>query len=144
MAIKLIRKLWEVQMIRSKLPLILSAVFIVVLVFTCAGCFSNNTSTGTTSAAPSSVVKPKPQVEGVVATTSGTQTAYYATLDIKVKNVGAEGTILVQASITQGGRASANEMPVFLKQNETHELKLTFPLVWGGGEFTSNVVTIVP
>jgi hypothetical protein len=79
-----------------------------------------------------------------VATTTGTQSAYYATLDIKVKNNGAEGVILVQAQVTQGGRTGSNEMPVFLKQNETHELKLTFPLVWEGGEFTSTVKTLVP
>jgi hypothetical protein len=124
----------------------------VILVLTAAlltgltGCFlsssSKNTPTNTTSS--TSVVKPSPEVVNVVATTSGTQTAYYATLDIKVKNNGAEGTILVKAILTQNGKSSSNEMPVFLKQNETHELKLTFPLVWQGGDFTSNVETIVP
>ena len=93
---------------------------------------------------PPNAVKPQPQVEKVIATTSGTQSAYYATLDIKVKNTGAEGTILVKAAITQNGKSSSNEMPVFLKQNETHELKMTFPLVWQGGEFTSNVTAVIP
>jgi len=79
-----------------------------------------------------------------VATTSGTQSAYYATLDIQVKNEGAEGTVLVQASITQDEKTTSNEMPVYLAQNETHELKLTFPLEWEGGEFTSTVDAIVP
>lgn len=107
------------------------------------GCFPTSGSTSIESAA-SSAVKPAPEVIKVVATTSGTQTAYYATLDIKVKNSGAEGTILVKATLTQKGSSSSNEMPVFLKQNETHELKLTFPLIWLGGDFTSNVETIVP
>lgn len=107
------------------------------------GCFSTSSSTSIESAA-SSAVKPAPEVVKVVATTSGTESAYYATLDIKVKNSGAEGTILVKATLTQNGTSSSNEMPVFLKQNETHELKLTFPLVWRGGDFTSNVETIVP
>jgi hypothetical protein len=124
----------------------------VILVLTAAlltgltGCFlsssSKNTPTNTTSS--TNVVKPSPEVVNVVATTSGTQTAYYATLDVKVKNNGAEGTILVKATLTQNGKSSSNEMPVFLKQNETHELKLTFPLVWQGGDFTSNVETTVP
>jgi hypothetical protein len=35
-------------------------------------------------------------------------------------------------------------MPVYLKQGETHELKLTFPLVWQGGDFTPNVQTVIP
>ncbi len=123
----------------------------VILVLTAAlltgltGCFlSSSNNSGSTNAPSPTVVKPSPSVVSVVATTSGTQTAYYATLDIKVKNSGAEGTILVKAALTQNGKSSSNEMPVFLKQNESHELKLTFPLVWQGGDFTSNVETIVP
>ncbi len=122
-----------------------SLVLIIVLLIGLTGCFpmsSNKSSTDTTSS--TTVVKPLPEVVSVVATTSGTQTAYYATLDIKVKNSGAEGTILVKAALTQNGKINSNEMPVFLKQNESHELKLTFPLVWLGGDFTSNVETIVP
>jgi hypothetical protein len=119
-------------------------VFVISLALFSAGCFSTSKSGGSATATAADVVKPQPQVESVVATTSGTQNAYYATLDIKVKNTGAEGTILVQAGVTQNGKSSSNEMPVFLKQNETHELKLTFPLVWQGGDFTSNVKTIVP
>lgn len=108
------------------------------------GCFSSNASGGSATDVTANAVKPQPQVEKVTATTSGTQSAYYATLDIKVKNTGAEGTILVKAGITQNGKSSSNEMPVFLKQNETHELKMTFPLVWQGGEFTSNVTAVIP
>lgn len=108
-----------------------------------AGCFSNNSPKGTATTAVD-VVKPLPEVQSVVATTSGTQSSYFATLDIKVKNSGAEGVILVQAQVTQNGRTNSNEMPVYLKQNETHELKLTFPLIWQGGEFTSKVDTVIP
>lgn len=121
----------------------------VILVLTIAlltgltGCFLSGSTTSKDKPTPT-VVKPSPEVVNVVANTSGTQTAYYATLDIKVKNNGAEGTILVKATLTQNGKISSNEMPVFLKQDETHELKLTFPLIWQGGDFTSNVETIVP
>jgi hypothetical protein len=109
-----------------------------------SSCFSGSNSNGSATATAVEVVKPQPRVENVVATTSGSPSAYYATLDIKIKNVGAEGTVLVQAAVTQNGKTSSNEMPVFLKKNETHELKLTFPLVWQGGDFTSSVKTIVP
>jgi hypothetical protein len=122
-------------------PVIL--VLALLLALSSTSCFSNNNK-GSTVTTAVEVVKPLPEVESVVATTTGTQSAYYATLDIKVKNNGAEGVILVQAQVTQGGRTGSNEMPVFLKQNETHELKLTFPLVWEGGEFTSTVKTLVP
>ena len=123
-------------------PVILALALL--LAITSTSCFSNNNSKSSTATTAVEVVKPLPNVESVVATTTGTQSAYYATLDIKVKNNGAEGVILVQAQVTQSGRISSNEMPVFLKQNETHELKLTFPLVWQGGEFTSTVKTVVP
>jgi hypothetical protein len=121
-------------------------ILIIGLLTGLTGCFLSSTGTksSTDTASSTTVVKPLPEVVSVVATTSGTQAAYYATLDIKVKNNGAEGTILVKAALTQNGRSSSNEMPVFLKQNESHELKLTFPLVWLGGDFTSHVETIVP
>ncbi len=130
-----------------KLTKIYGAVVLVIavaLMLITSSCFGGTGITGSSASATPTVVKPQPRVESVVATTSGTQNAYFATLDIKVKNDGAEGTILVQATVTQSGKNSQNEMPVFLKQGESHELKMTFPLVWQGGEFTSNVKTVIP
>lgn len=109
-----------------------------------AGCSLNTSSKSSNELAPADVLRPQPLVENVVATTSGTEKAYYVTLEIKVKNTGAEGTILVQAEVTQNGVTATNEMPVFLKQNQSHQIKMTFPLVWQGGAFTSNVKTFVP
>jgi hypothetical protein len=118
--------------------------FVILIAFSLVvtGCFGGSSSN--TTSTTSTALKPQPKVESVVATTSGTENAYYTTLDIKVRNDGAEGTILVEASVTQNGKTNQNKMPVFLKKGENHELKMTFPLVWGGGEFTSNVQTVVP
>jgi hypothetical protein len=120
--------------------------FVLILVIGLAvfagGCFG--TENGGTATEKTSTVKPDPVVESVVTTTSGTQGAYYAILDIKVKNKGAEGTILVIASVTQDGKTVQEEMPVYLMKNVTHELKLTFPLVWKGGVWTSDVKTQIP
>jgi hypothetical protein len=118
-------------------------IIVAALMVTATGCFNNYGLNNGSSATPT-VVKPRPLIESVVATTSGTKTAYFATLDIKAKNEGAEGTILVTASVTQNGTTNNNEMEVFLKQGESHELKMTFPLVWGGGDFSSNVQAVVP
>jgi subtilase family serine protease len=107
-----------------------------------AGCFSGSTSNSSSTSAVA--IKPNPRVESVVATTSGTDSAYYTTLDIKVKNEGAEGTVLVEASVTQDGKTNKNQMPVFLKKGESHELKMTFPLTWEGGNFDSKVTATVP
>jgi hypothetical protein len=107
-----------------------------------AGCFNGSTSNSTSNS--TTALKPLPRVDSVVATTSGTDTAYFTTLDIKVINDGAEGTILVEASVSQAGKTTTNQMPVFLKKGENHELKMTFPLVWEGGDFTPKVVTKVP
>jgi hypothetical protein len=123
-------------------PVFLAVLLALMLVST--SCFSGTTSGSSSNSATPTVLVPQPKVESVVATTSGTETAYYATLDIKVRNDGAEGTILVVASLTQGGKTNKNQMPVFLKKGESHELKMTFPLVWQGGEFTTNVQTIIP
>jgi len=118
-------------------------VMLVLLMSLFSGCFSNSTST-TPITSSDEALMPQPVVEKVIATTSGTDTAYYATLDIKIKNEGAEGIILVIGRVTQAGQSTQREMPVFLKEGKSHELKLTFPLIWKGGEFTSSVETIVP
>ena len=114
------------------------------LIMLSTGCFGTNPTNTTNSPATPTVVKPQPRVENVVATTSGTKNSYYATLAIKVKNEGAEGTILVIGTVTQAGKSAQNDMEVFLKQGESHELKLTYPLVWQGGDFTPSVQAIVP
>jgi hypothetical protein len=118
-------------------------IMLAALLMLLPGCFSNSTAANPTTSS-TQAVKPKPSVENVTATTSGTEQAYFATLDIKVKNEGAEGTILVIAKVTQAGQTTQREMPVFLKDGESHEIKLTFPLVWRGGDFTSNVETLIP
>lgn len=119
------------------------AILLLALMLFTTGCFSSNTGATPT---PTGVeaVKPKAKVEKVIATTSGTEDSYYATLDIRVKNEGAEGLILVIASVTQAGQTKQSQMPVYLKSGVSHELKMTFPLVWRGGEFTSNVQAILP
>jgi ABC-type Fe3+-hydroxamate transport system substrate-binding protein len=128
-----------------KLFICAAILLLVALLISLTGCLGNiGTSEQTPSADSNNAVKPKAIVEKVVATTSGTEKAYYATLDIKVKNDGAEGVVLVRASVTQSGKTTQNEMPVYLAQGETHQLKLTFPLVWQGGEFTSSVQTVIP
>ena len=119
-------------------------VIMAALMLVATSCFGGNSFSSGSSGGTPAVVNPQPVVESTVASTSGTQSAYYATLDIKVKNNGADGTILVLASVTQSGKTSQNEMPVFLKQNEEHELKMTFPLTWQGGDFTSSVQAILP
>jgi|WetSurMetagenome_2_1015567.scaffolds.fasta_scaffold241332_1 hypothetical protein len=119
-------------------------VIAVALMLITPGCFGSTGITGNSATTTPTMVKPQPRIANVVATTSGTKSAYYATLDIKVKNDGAEGIILVRATVTQSSKSSQNEMPVFLKQGEEHELKMTFPLVWEGGEFTSDVQAVIP
>jgi hypothetical protein len=113
------------------------------LMLLATSCFGSSGSP-TPTVNSTDAIKPKPSVQNVVASTSGIANAYYATLDITVKNDGAEGTILVIGTVTQGGVSNQSQEPVFLKQGESHELKLTFPLVWQGGAFTSNVQTIIP
>ena len=123
-------------------------VMLAVLALFSTSCFAGNSETGsstrTSEAITPAVIRPKPKVERVVATTSGTSSSYYVTLEIKVKNEGAKGSFLVIANVTQDGKTSQNQMEVFLKQNESHELELTFPLVWNGGEFTFNVQAVIP
>ena len=114
---------------------------LVLLMVAATSCFGSN---GGSSTATPEVLKPKPSVQKTVANFSGTKDGYYVTLDIIVKNSGSEGVILVTAAVTQAGRTQQDEMEVFLKQGASHELKMTFPLVWKGGEPTYNVQAIIP
>jgi hypothetical protein len=111
----------------------------VVLAAGCSGKGGNSSESTTPT-----IARPQPKVESVVSFKSGTKSAYHATLDIKVKNNGAEGTIVVRGSVTQSGKTSQNETSVFLKEGEERELNLTFPLVWGGVNFSCAVQAIVP
>jgi hypothetical protein len=119
------------------------AVTLVLLMVFMGGCFNTSSSSGTATAISSSV-KPEPVIDSLTSTTSGTEGAYYAILDIKVKNNGAEGTILVIASVTQADKTIQNEMPVYLMKGVTHEMKMTFPLVWKGGEWKAEAHTAIP
>jgi hypothetical protein len=120
-------------------------IILLLIMTVLTGCFSGSANSGNIKETQAPImVNPEPRIESVVTTTSGSKHAYFATLDIKVTNDGAEGLILVRASITQNGQTYRDEMEVFLKQGRSHELKLTFPLIWQGGEFTSNVEAIVP
>jgi hypothetical protein len=130
----------------KRLNIFSSAILViaVAMMLITPGCFGSMGITGNSATATPTVVKPQPRVESVTATTSGTHNSYYVTLAIKVKNDGAKGTVLLVAKVTQNGKTIQDEQEVFLKQGESHETELTFPLVWEGGDFTSDVKTIIP
>jgi len=92
----------------------------------------------------SEISKPRPTVLLVNATTAGVFENYYAILDITAKNEGADGVVIIVASITQGGETKKNEMPVFLTKDNAQTIRLVFPLKWRGGDWTPTVATEVP
>lgn len=92
----------------------------------------------------SEISKPKPTVVLVNATTAGVFDNYFAILNITAKNDGADGIVIVVASINQAGETRKNEMPVYLSQGATQTVKMVFPLKWRGGEWTPTVGTEVP
>jgi hypothetical protein len=92
----------------------------------------------------SQISKPKPTVVLVNATTAGVFDNYFAILNITAKNDGADGIVIVVASINQAGETRKNEMPVYLSQGATQTVKLVFPLKWRGGDWTPTVGTEVP
>jgi hypothetical protein len=108
------------------------AVFVitVALVFVASGCFSSaSTGEDETPAKTATPFRPSPKVEKVVESTSGTEGAYYAILDIEVKNE--EPKVLsVNSRITQNGKPL--RMKCDLPQTgEDSRIEMTFPLVGG-------------
>src|SRR4030043_2067678 len=94
-------------------------VFVAIAALLASACGGGGASTEaepTKSFAQSSQIsKPKPKVMLVNATTAGVFENYFAILDITAKNEGAEGVVIIVASITQGSDTKTSEMPVSLK-----------------------------
>lgn len=123
--------------------------FILVLLITLSllpgcGLFSSGSPSASGTPAPGTVSKPKPSVTDVAASTSGQLDYYYAVLDIAVKNDGADGTVLLTATVTQGTNAKTYEVPVVLSKNTRQSIRLIFPLKWKGGDWTPTVKIEVP
>jgi len=114
-------------------------IMLAAVIFSASGCFVKSTTPTTPE-----VLKPKPIVEAVNAATSGMLDSYYAILDITVKNDGADGTVNVIASVTQGTQTIKNEMPVYITRNAKQVVRLVFPLKWKGGDWTPDVQVQVP
>jgi hypothetical protein len=115
-----------------------------VMASACGGGGSANTNPKPTSVPASDISKPSPTVLLVNATTAGLFENYYAILNITAKNEGADGVVIVVASITQAGQTQKNEMPVYLTAGSAQTVKLVFPLKWKGGDWTPTVQTEIP
>ena len=115
-----------------------------VMASACGGGGSANTNSKPTAVAASDISKPSPTVLLVNATTAGMFENYYAILNITARNEGADGVVIVVASITQAGQTQKNEMPVYLTSGSAQTVKLVFPLKWKGGDWTPTVQTEVP
>ncbi|MCX5994842.1 MAG: hypothetical protein NTV59_02445 [Chloroflexi bacterium] len=123
---------------------IILIVIAAVMASACGGSSSANTNQKPTSVPASDISKPSPTVLLVNATTAGLFENYYAILNITAKNEGADGVVIVVASITQAGQTQKNEMPVYLTAGSAQTVKLVFPLKWKGGDWTPTVQTEVP
>lgn len=123
-------------------------ILVVLTAFLASACGGGSASTEaqpTNSFTQSSQIsKPKPKIVLVNATTAGVFENYFAILDITAKNDGADGVVIIVASITQGSDTKTSEMPVSLKKDEAQSIRLVFPLKWRGGEWTPSVTTEVP
>jgi len=115
-----------------------------VIASACGGGSSASTNSKPTAIASSDISKPSPTVLLVNATTAGVLENYYAILNITAKNEGADGIVIVVASITQAGQTQRNEMPVYLTAGSAQTVKLVFPLKWKGGDWTPTVQTEIP
>jgi len=127
----------------AKLAAVLVLVIAVAVLASACGS-GGATTNGATTMASSDITKPKPAVTVVNASTAGLFEDYNAIVDVTVTNEGADGVVVVVASITQAGVTDKSEMPVYLAHNGTQTVKLVFPLKWKGGDWTPAVTTEIP
>ena len=130
-------------MMRTKLAGVIILIALAAAVASACGGGGPSTEPKPTMAS-SEISKPRPTVLLVNATTAGVFENYYAILDITAKNEGADGVVIVVASITQAGETKRNEMPVFLTKDNAQTIRLVFPLKWRGGDWTPTVGNEVP
>ena len=126
---------------------ILLVVVAVVLFSACnsgGGAEPTPTPLGISASGRLEVIKPKPVVLGISATTSGIFEGYYTVLNVAVRNDGADGMVILIGSISQANKTSQSELPVYLTRNATENLKIIMPLKWRGGEWTPSVVAEIP
>ena len=128
---------------RTKLAGVIILIALAVAIASACGGGGSSTAPKPTMSS-SEISKPRPTVLLVNATTAGVFENYYAILDITAKNEGADGVVIIVASITQGGETKKNEMPVFLTKDNAQTIRLVFPLKWRGGDWTPTVATEVP
>lgn len=122
---------------------ILMALAIIFFASSCTG--TGKESNGPTPQAQATeIIKPKPSVTAINASTTGMFDNYYAIVDVTIRNEGAEGMVIVIGSITQGGITKQNEFPLHVGQNASENVKFVFPLKWRGGDWTPKVETIIP
>lgn len=132
----------------------IKAVMVVMLALSAVVLFSACSRAGATTVTPTSpppaalapaeVLKPKPQVLAVNATTSGMFDNYYAILEVTIRNDGADGMIILVGSINQANTNTKGELPLYLARNITETVSLVLPLKWRGGDWTPSAVTDVP
>lgn len=116
-------------------------VMFLVLVFLCA---CSPRETGPPAPIKETSIRSNPQVVGITASTVGFYEDYQVILDANIKNNGAEGVIIVIASVTQSGNTSTKQMPISLGKGESQVVRFIFPIKWKGGEWTPNVTTELP
>ena len=137
-------------MFRTKFIRVASITVLALTLLLASGCdsikgaFSKDDTSTTTAPPVTAMPKPKPVVKSVEANTSGMENHYYAILQITIDNLGSDGTVIVKATLTQGGVTQSNDMITNLDKGKTQTLSLVFPLKWQGGDWTQAVDVIVP
>lgn len=122
---------------------ILMALVIIIFASSCTGT-GKESNEPTPQAQATEIIKPKPSVAAINASTTGMFDNYYAIVDVTIRNEGAEGMVIVIGSITQGSITKQNEFPLHVGQNASENVKFVFPLKWRGGDWTPKVETIIP
>jgi hypothetical protein len=139
--VEVIEYMHRIKLLSVAVLIVLAAVLL--LTSGCQGGSSGESNSDNTPVTPT-VTKPNPVVESVVANSTGELDKYYAILNITIKNDGAEGMILLKASITQGDQTTDNDISLYMSQGERESVKLVFPLKWQGDEWTPHVTAEVP
>lgn len=124
----------------------LSVLVIASVAMSCGGgaAPAATTTTQPLQTQPPQVVKPKPVVVAVVASTTGVFDSYCAIVDSTIRNDGTEGVVVVVGNMSQGDQTTRSELPIYMARNATMTVRQVFPLKWKGGDWMPNIQVEVP
>ena len=120
--------------------MIVLGIVLLGIVLSVAGCIGTPTSPETRTAPPAAL-PPDAVITSKNLRTSIEGTHYYTYYDVSVHNFGGAGTVVVWATVAQGGSQWTKSQTIYLNERDSRDLTFTFiePSFWDSNSIRGQV-----